>query len=264
LCTGDLAANPAMRAFRTKKSVIRLLNRRSHMSKYFTALLAFLFAFTVYANDAAGSVNKENRKQQKIRAIEQIRQLKDGALLVRLHTRENSITALRNSGNDQMAGELESVQREYNRGIVKAFNAEFDFCTVYFFYSNQSESILNKQFDDVVFLNAQLLPDTSVTFEAGTYLTAEFGTTGTDTAKHFSHYSYKPGSNPNTGRVKNYYGSSKMEISALIIKNEQFVQLLRPFPYYVRIYESLPFERSTEKAVRKMNRKLHGFYNKNH
>ncbi len=234
------------------------------MSKYITALLILMFAFTANANDAAGNKKNGNRKQQIISAKDQIGRLKGGALLVRMHTRGNSITALRKSGKDKMADELEAHQREYNHGIIKAFDAEFNFCPVYFFYSNHSESVMNEQFDDVVFLNAHLLPDTTITFAARTFLTAEFGTTESDTAKRFSHYSYKPGSNSNPNRVENYYGSSKMGVSALIIKSEQFVQLKRPFPYYVRIFESLPFERRTEKAVRKMNRKLHRFYSKNH
>jgi len=65
------------------------------MSKYITALLILMFAFTANANDAAGNKKNGNRKQQIISAKDQIGRLKGGALLVRMHTRGNSITALR-------------------------------------------------------------------------------------------------------------------------------------------------------------------------
>src|SRR6185295_7006048 len=65
-----------------------------------------------------------------------IRQLKGGAILVRLHTRAEAIAKLRTIGNTRDANTIESIQQEENNEIVQAFRKEFDFCKVYFFFSD--------------------------------------------------------------------------------------------------------------------------------
>src|SRR6185436_17372500 len=65
-----------------------------------------------------------------------IRQLKEGAILVRLHTRAAAIAKLRTMGNDRDANTIESIQREENKEIVLAFRTEFHFCKVYFFFAD--------------------------------------------------------------------------------------------------------------------------------
>jgi hypothetical protein len=52
-----------------------------------------------------------------------------------------------------------------------------------------------------------------------------------------------------------------MGFGALVIKSDQFIQLKKPFPYYVRTFDSLPIKRSPKTVVKKMNKKLHRFYN---
>lgn len=144
--------------------------------------------------------------------------------------------------------------------IISAFKANFNFCPTYFFFSGSSTNIRERQFDKVVFLNDSLLPDTTLKFNNTSFLTAEFGTIEQDTAKYFSHYSYEPNARLSVKRVENYYGGPNMGFAALIINSDKFVQLRRPFPYYVRTFESLPIERSVNKAVRKMNKKLYKYY----
>jgi hypothetical protein len=60
-------------------------------------------------------------------------------------------------------------------------------------------------------------------------------------------------------KTENYYGSSDMGFEALIVKNDQFMQLKSPFPYYVRTFNSLPVRKSNNKTVKKMNDKLFHF-----
>lgn len=181
------------------------------------------------------NVTKEQNNPSHIRtpvqAGEQINQLKNGALLVRLQTKNKSISALRKNGNDKLADKIETEQKSRNMEIVSAFKAGFNFCPVYFFFSDDSQNIRERQFDKVVFLSKSLLPDTTIKFTKDHFLTAEFGTTDGDTS-----------------------------FGALIIKSDQLIQLKRPFPYYVRTFGSLPIKRSAYKTVKKMNKKLHQFY----
>ena len=51
-----------------------------------------------------------------------------------------------------------------------------------------------------------------------------------------------------------------MGFDALKIMNSQFLQLKKPFPYYVRTYDSLPVERKLSKAVAKMNQQQDDYY----
>src|SRR5688500_12231614 len=66
--------------------------------------------------------NKEKkirpRKQNKILMKEQIKHLKDGVLLVRLYNRENSITALNDIKQFELADKIRMKQENYNRKVI--------------------------------------------------------------------------------------------------------------------------------------------------
>jgi len=207
-----------------------------------TLVLLVLFSIVTLAQESetsldstkSGNTNQQSDKDPKKpeQAKAQINQLLEGALLVRLQTKNKSITALREKGNDKLADKIEAEQRKYNLEIASAFKTLFDFCPVYFFYSDDSQKIRERQFDQVVFLSESLLPDTEIKLTKDYFLTAEFGTI----------------------EGENAFG-------ALIIKDDQFKELERPFPYYVRTFESLPIvRRSVYKTVLMMNAKLHEFY----
>jgi hypothetical protein len=51
-----------------------------------------------------------------------------------------------------------------------------------------------------------------------------------------------------------------MGFDALIISSDKFIQLRRPFPYYVRTRDAMPKSKVIFKTVAKMNKKLHRFY----
>ena len=210
------------------------------------------------------TVTKEKRigfrKQLRILTKEQINQLKDGALFVRLQTKKKSINAFRKAGNDKLADKIETKQRNYNLKIASAFKTNFTFCPIYFFFSDYSRDIRERHFDNVVFLTDSLLADSTIKFTKKHFLTAEFGTIEQDTAKYYSQNSIESDGNWSVKRVDNYYGRPHMGFGALIIKSDQFIQLRRPFPYYVRTFDSFPIKRKPKKTVKKMNKKLNRFY----
>lgn len=190
---------------------------------------------------------------------EKIRELKNGALLVRLQTKENSISALRRAGNEEQANQVEAKQAAYNKEIIAAFKSDFNFCPVYFFQSHYTEYILAGNLDEVVFVNDSLVPDPDIRCTQTVYLTAEFGPLDPDTAAYYEgrYYDY---SKEGLSKQTSYYGGADMGFDALKIMNNQFLQLKKPFPYYVRTFDSLPVERKLSKAVAKMNKQLTDYY----
>ncbi|MBI5540460.1 MAG: hypothetical protein HY951_10410 [Bacteroidia bacterium] len=229
-------------------------------------LILFLFiSISLVGQETPTKKNKiSNRKQNRILSKEQINKLKDGALFIRLQTKRNSIEALKEVGKNEKAIKLEKKQSEYNLGILNAFKTNFNFCSVYYFLSDNSINIKDGLFDKVVFLNDSLRADTTIKFDNKYFLIAEFGAIEKDTIQRFSHYSYEPNGNWSVKKVSHYYGGTEMDFGALVIKSEKFIQLKRPFPYYVRTFDTLPIERNLNITVRKINKKLKRFYKRHH
>lgn len=224
------------------------------------ALLSLIF---LLITPLIWSQNKNNvltKKELKAIAIDDIQKMKNGALIVRLKTKQNSISALRKSGQNKRADKLEAKQAAYNINIIEGFKTNFDFCPTYFFYSNFSQEVLDKEFTKVEFLNDSLQFDPTITFNHTTYLTAEFGIIEQDTAKYFDNYYYVQGKNGKEKKTS-YNGSTDMTFGALIIKSDQFFQLRKPFPYYSRTLATLPIKRKPKLVIKEMNIQLHRFYN---
>ena len=200
-------------------------------------------------------------KQHKANAEKQIKDLRNGALLVRLRTKEKSIKALREVGWYSMADKIEQKQADLNQEIVTAFTYFFDFCPTYFFYSHHSNNIKNKEFEKVEFLNEKMELDTSIHFNEKAFLTAEFGTLDLDTARH-SGGLYRGKTEEGYKTSKYYVRKSNLQFGALSIKSDEFVQLRDPFPFYVRTFPINDYKllRSPEFVVEKMNEKLYFYY----
>ncbi|MCZ4407641.1 hypothetical protein O3Q51_02390 [Cryomorphaceae bacterium 1068] len=170
-------------------------------------------------------------------AMNQIRDLRRGALLVRLPTSQPLITALNERGATDKTQEVIRAVETENRAIVSAFKANYSFSEVYFFYSNYSEdirngnfsSLMNADFDNVSFVRGDSLPD---------FFIAEFANLKPDTARYYIDTRIEPDPNGGLRRVKRY-GDSDIgaDFRALVIKDHNFVQLCDPFPYYVRSFK---------------------------
>lgn len=189
-----------------------------------------------------------------------IMNLKEGALLIRLQTRSKSIETLKERGMGDEAIELERRRRKENTEYVKAFVSEFDFAPVYFFRSEDSGLVKEGKLDEVVFLNHDLIPDSTIKVEQQMVYTAEFGNVEPSDEKLRDGHRLEKDS---TGvkQKTTYYGSANMGFEALVIMDDQLVQLRRPFPYYVRTFGKKGIiTRSPAKTVSRMNTKLHQFY----
>lgn len=160
-------------------------------------------------------------------ASQNIQNLKNGALIVRLKTAENKINALKKVGREKEAEEAAKKQYLENQEIYTAFKTIYNFSPVYFFYSSSSNNILLEKYKGNL-LNEKLEVDTTINVTEQYIYISEFDNT------------------PGTG------------LSALVIKNKKFELLEKPFPFYVKGYDLFPvFRRHKSDMISIMNGKLH-------
>lgn len=151
----------------------------------------------------------------------QINALKNGALLVRLKTNSKTIEKLRAAGNMDLATQVAQETMLANRIIMNSYLLEFKFCPVYFFFSEQSDSVKFKKLDGI-FLDSSLTMNSSIVCKASFYLIAE------------ADYVY----NSSLGIVSESVASKSEERgnpirqAPIVIKNRYFIQLHKPFPYF--------------------------------
>lgn len=218
------------------------------------------------------------RRIKRLHAIEDIDALKNGNVLVRLKTSQPKIDALQKAERAAKADRVEKKQLEENREIVNAFRKEFTFTDFYFFYSHHSEAVRNNELKNI-FLNDDLELDSSIEAdESKASYIIELANIEPDTNQVFAHYTNRTTGSFEQERVPTFHGSPKLGFQAFVIKNQNFEQLLRPFPYYSRfILPSLkkhpeqllfigPFviplisATTYEASIRNLNKKLHRFY----
>ncbi len=180
--------------------------------------------------------------RDRVTAIKNIQKLRKGALLVRLKTRQGTIDAFQKRGYRKMAKEVKNKQMEKNKKLMNAFIKNFNFCEVYFFYSEDSEKVIAQEWEGI-FLNKKLEKDVSIVLEKDFVLTAEIGPLIAEPSVIDAE---GVPSHPNT---MSYEGT-------LVIKDSNFEQLKRPFPFYIKAGQKF-----IEKKVAKLNRRLHNFHN---
>ena len=156
--------------------------------------------------------------------------LKKGMLLVRLQTGNKQVNALMDKGLLEEAEAIRQEQYEENKEAILAFSQVFDFCPVYFFYSDESEAIRAKELSGVIF-NSDLEMLNNVSALPEYFLTAEFAET------------------PN------------LKIDGVVIMDEKMLPLEAPFPFYQREHIMLGLiSLSKGKMVERLNKRLHEQY----
>lgn len=208
---------------------------------------------------AQQSVQAQAKKDRTATARSQIKDLKDGVLLVRLQTRSKSLEMIRERGMDEKAAEIEAELKAENDEIIAAFQEEYDFSKVYFFNSEDSGELAKGEYDKV---NTFDYDEVEVNLNLNTvfFLTAEFSNVQPDTARTRGDYRMVDTEDgPELRSTSN--GSTNFGFGALIIMSDQFIQLADPFPSYTRTFDDIFFlRRQPAKVVGKMNGKLVDFY----
>ena len=185
--------------------------------------LLFLLLFLL----TFSSVSHAQKSREK--AKENITVLKSGALFVRLRTSELKITALKNKGLVKEAEEIRIAQEITNKQIIEAFRKEYNFSKVYFFYSNYSTKVKEGNYNGCL-MNVNMEIDSS--FTGDKYLIGEFDE------------------------------STTTQMDAFFIKDKNYEQLKKTFPFFIKQNEFLVSTRSYEEIVHDLNLRLIEFYRK--
>lgn len=214
----------------------------------------FILCF-IHSNAQIGSEYKNRR----IRSAEQIKSLKQGALFFRLRTRDNQVEYLRKYGRYDEADKIEQKRFNMNVNIIDAFNQYFSFCPVYFFYSKDSKYVRQAQFDSLVFLDSGLVANPAIRPNPTYYCTAEFGTVKADTARFYGGTKIVEGEDGLEERPV-YTTGPDAGFKAIIIQSDQFIQLVKPFPFYQRTFTATPNRKRIMGFARKLNAALFEYF----
>ncbi|MBT4727644.1 MAG: outer membrane beta-barrel protein [Bacteroidetes bacterium] len=192
--------------------------------------LQFLLSIPIRQNPFEKRVNKEEQLADK-----QIVELHEGALLVRLKTYQQIIQSLKKDGRHSEAESMEYKRDEENREIMASFKKYYTFSPVYFFYSYDSEKVRAGLLENI-FLNESFQVDSSISCESKNIYLAEIASLQADDV-----------------------GKTSTGIESLLILDNQFVQLKRPFPFYVKRDEFFLGSRTIPEMVGIMNFNLHEY-----
>ena len=161
-----------------------------------------------------------NKLRHKV-AYAQINLLKKGALLVRLKTNSRAITKLKAAGNIDLATNLAKETELENKIVMSAYKKEFDFCPVYFFYSDFSDTI-RKGLLTGIFIDSTLNINPAIVCHATFFLIAE------QDGIYNSSLGIIPESFAKQASENGSYGRD----AGIVMKNKYFLQLNKPFPFF--------------------------------
>lgn len=161
-------------------------------------------------------------KRRKAVGAWQINQLKRGAVVVRLKTNTRAISGLRAQGKALEADLLEAETFVINKNTVAAWLDNFNFCKVYFIYSNASDSLL-KGGRGGFFLDTNLLIDPSIVMNETYYVISE---------RDYA-YNSSIGFVPEEQARKVFEKGNPAKPMAFILKNKYGHQLKNPMPHEV-------------------------------
>ncbi len=202
------------------------------LSKYFLIIALFVSQFCEAQNSTDAIYHPQDYKEQdqfkhfykRREAVSkwQINQLKNGALLIRLHDSKLLIEALKKRGQNDLATQKEHEAFALNKNIVRAFTSQYKFSKVYFFYSHSSDTLL-KGVRSGIFL------DTNLNVDAGIKLEEKFYLIGEKDLIYSSSIGYVK---EDTARFMRESGNASKEM-AIVLKNKYGHQLKDPFPFCV-------------------------------
>ena len=216
-------------------------------------LFTLLFSFTTF------SFSKDQKQELKEKAQSQIVQMKQSIILVRLSDKAPVIKALEEKGMEQRAKAVKAKQDAINKEIMLSFS-KFDFCQVYFFYSNDSEFLKNRNFSMVQLYEAPNLLAKGVKLDTN-FFVADYGMlTNEKELKNETAQKEKSG----VTKQKKYKGSDvNTSIKCMYLRDHNFNQLESPFPFYVRFHPTPIQSLSYKQLAERMNKQLTKFSNLN-
>jgi hypothetical protein len=186
----------------------------------------------------------------------QAQDLRNGLLLVRLRSMRSSINALEEHGRIAEAQAVKASAFKENTEVINAFRS-LTFCKVLYFYDYNSNLVRTGEFDSIL-LNDKLEPVTPDT-PTGKLFVAEFGEySSPEKSYHVRHdYQYLKENNisPDSSAAWITYGHKGLGIGGIVMMNQQFEPLLKPFPVFTPTINKTIFrsEDRLGRTVRKLN-----------
>ncbi len=220
-------------------------------------LFSFLLSATVVVGQERATISKlkEDRQKRKTAARKNINELKEGVLLVRLDFDKDKIAYFEKYNNEKEVRRLKEKAENVNSQIIDAFRTYFKFCEVYFFAMDDSRRLLEENFSEISFMDTSgaLIPVPNLAER--NYFIGEFTYIDQDTTTYYS------SSTPSTNSINNpegvtYYGGTKNNRSAFVIRDRKFVQLREPFPYFSAYKPFGPVKKRYRRPVMELEEKL--------
>jgi hypothetical protein len=190
----------------------------------------------------------------------QARQLREGVLLIRLRSMRSTIEALEEHGRHDEARATRIAAEKENREVIHAFSA-LTFCKVLFFYDYHSNMVRSGNLDSIL-MNEHLEVVHTDSLSRGKIFIAEFGEYASpERSYHVKHdYQYLKDHNisPDSSAAWITYGHRGLGIGGIVMMNQLFEPLLKPFPVFTPITNRTIFrvEDRLTRAVRKLNDEL--------
>ena len=170
---------------------------------------------------------------QNIEGQNLIKNLSNGALIIRLKTNENIINYYLDKNDTAQANKEKEKQKNRNIEIIETFQKEWSLSPVYFFYSKYSNQIkennLNNVFKDI---HETKLSESEKIHISNNFVIGYFGKT--------------------TGSLK---------FDALLLTDDKFQLLKKPQPRSVRTYKGLwLLKRKLNRIIQILDRKIRFYY----
>jgi hypothetical protein len=178
---------------------------------FYLVLIGFIGLF--------GFVNLKPEEKAKREIID----LREGTLLVRLHTDEAVISKMKQFHKDKERKHKIKEIYERNLAQYKAFSTVYNFSEIVFFFGKDSEKVKGREFENI-FLNEELKIDTSIKIDDS-----------------------KPIFILDVGDV--YFEHMSGHQEGVVIMNSKFEQLQKPFPFYVRKRSGMAIIKRTDLDV---------------
>ena len=168
-------------------------------------------------------------------AYKHIQNLKNGVVLVRMHTDDAIVAQMKKMHeNKSLKAKLKEIE-DRNKEIYAAFKSGYTFTPVYFFYGRDSKKVMDKNYANI-FIGDELKIDSSIVLPAN-----------------------KPVYIVDVGDI--YFEAFGGHFDGMIVMDHTISPLTRPFPYYVRRRSGMVIlKRTYLEMVLILQTKLEDFY----
>lgn len=167
------------------------------MKKWLVCITGIFFGISVFSQSA-----------EKKLAYTQIKEIKKGIILVRLHTDEVVVNKMKElHQKNLLKAKLQEI-KEHNTAIYTAFLSGFTFTEIRFFYSRNTDQIKQGNYDGLL-LNERLEEDALITIPLNV-----------------------PVYIIDVGDI--YFEAFGGHFEGMVVMNQDFTPLKKPFPFYVR------------------------------